>query len=132
MKPQVQESDREKWFYISAGLGLGALIWWFFVKTPPPPARMTITKDVAPLEPPKELPSVGAVAVRFDEVRELYKMGYMAPSMAIAQTEDLKSEIAVLAINGMYEENSAVALLARMDVFLRDVRSFHAMTSPGA
>jgi len=119
--------------YAAVGGILAGIVWWIFKKTPAPPSRATITKDVAPVTPPAERPTVGAVASRFDEMVELYRMGYLSPEKAIGQTESLEVQMAVLIMNGRGEQHSAEALVARTQAFIREVKSFQAsMTTPEA
>lgn len=123
----AKKKSEDSWWLAAAGVGLGALIWWLFRKTPALPDRMTTDKPVAPVEPPENLPTVGAVASRFDEVRELYKMGYLSPERTITQVHDLETVVAELLLRRVGEQASAEALVARMESFLFEVRTHQAL-----
>lgn len=128
-----KKEKTEPWVYAAVGGILAGVVWWLFRKTPAPPARATITQEVASLTPPEDLPTVGAVASRFDEVRELYKMGYLTPAKAVSQVEALEVEIAALLSRGKGERYSAEALIVRTQAFIQEVRNNQAfMTTPEA
>jgi hypothetical protein len=126
----MKSEETDPWMYAAVGAVLFGVVWWLFRKTPAPPARATITREVPSVTPPAELPTVGAIASRFDEVQELYKMGYLTPAKAISQVEALEAEVAVLLINGVGEKHSAEALVARTQAFITEVRRYQALMTP--
>lgn len=126
----MKNEETDPWMYAAVGAALLGVVWWLFRKTPAPPARATITREVPSVTPPAELPTVGAIASRFDEVRELYKMGYLTPAKAISQVEALEVEIGTLLVHGKGEKYSAEALVARTRAFITEVRRDQALMTP--
>jgi len=129
-KKRSDEDSALGWVMLAGGVGLG-LIFLFGPRKGKP--GVTVTKDVPRLEPPAQLPDLGAVAARFDEVRELYTMGYLTPAEARRQAGQLAETVARLVEAGRGDPGPAQELAQRIGRFLDQVRSFEAeMAAVGA
>lgn len=85
---------------------------------------VTEAGEVAPLTPPASFPTLGAVSTRFDEVRELYRMGYKTPLETLEELDQMTVAINRLRQQGVGDPASAEELLARMRSFSDDVAEF--------
>ena len=118
------------WIMLAGGVGLG-LIFLFGPRKDKP--GVTVTKAVPRLEPPSQLPDLGAVSARFDEVRELYTMGYVTPAEARSQALALAETVSRLVEARRGDPGPAQELAQRIGRFLDQVRAFEAeMAAVGA
>jgi hypothetical protein len=116
------------WVMLAGGAGLGLI----FFLTQKKASRPTETMPVAPLQLPGGFASLGAVSTRFDEVRELYTMGYLSPEDARVQVGQLAEAAAALVESGRGDRGSADLLVRRISQFLDTVLQYEKLVASGA
>ena len=111
------------------GLGVGL---YFLLKTKdeaadPTRPGVTQTAPVPPLEPPSSYLTLNSVAVRFAEVKELWRMGYMDAR----PTMDELTDLATAARNFQFSQPAvAEELIENMRKLYGDVRQWLIDTQP--
>jgi hypothetical protein len=103
--------------------GAATLALYHILKKKDAPGE-TQAADVPPIEHPFKYESFGAIASRFDEIRELYRMGYLTPDDTLSEIDRMIDAVTVLQIAERGERASALALLARMEEFRQGVAEF--------
>ena len=78
----------------------------------------TETMPVPPVQPPSDFQSLNAVATRFGQVRELYRMGYISPVDAVAQLDGLIAAIDALQAGGQADSATVVQLTSSINAFI--------------
>ncbi len=101
--------------------GVGAIIIWMLTRKQ---IRETVTGAIAPIEPPAAFASLGAVATRFDQVRELYRMGYLTPEKALDELAVLSAAAVDLQEKGRADPTSTQDIITRMARFGEDIFEF--------
>lgn len=127
-KKSDEDAETLGWVMLAGGAGLGLI----FFLTQKKAGRPTETMPVAPLQPTGAFQSLGAVNTRFDEVRELYTMGYLSPEDARAQVGQLAEAAAALVESGRGDRGSADLLVRRISAFLDTVLKYEALVTSGA
>ncbi len=76
--------------WITGGvLGLGVGLYFLLKSKDENGPGVTQTAPIAPLEPPSSFPTLDSVSVRFAEVKELWRMGYMEARPTMDELTDL-------------------------------------------
>ncbi len=93
----------------AVGLGVGL---YFLLKsaaeTPAGPG-VTQTAPVAPIEPPSAFPTFDSVALRFDEVKELWRMGYLEPGPVKVELDTLQTAASTFGGTNVTAVNELIA-----------------------
>jgi hypothetical protein len=112
-------------------LGGAAVTALFTILRPKPSAPgQTQAGGTAPLKAPDGYESIGAVTTRFDQVRELYRMGYKTPAETIAEITTLQSAATQLQRLNQGDPQVTIDLLGKMIEFRADVEEFAAASAP--
>lgn len=121
------------WIFVLGGLGLGAYYLLFRPK-PAPPARTSTPGQTVAKEPastlapaPSSFKTLAEVQKRFDEVRELYRMGRLAPEEAQEQALELFDVATDMASAGTAPTGEALALGEQISVFLEGIEEYLAL-----
>ncbi len=91
---KMAKKNNDSLLWITGGaIGLGVGLY-FLLKSKDEAAAATrpgVTQPapVAPIEPPSSYPTLDSVAVRFSEVKELWRMGYMDARPTMDELTDL-------------------------------------------
>jgi hypothetical protein len=99
---------------------------------PSPAPGVTQAAPVAPLRPPEGYPTIGAVAARFGQVKELYRMGYLTPEQAMSEMQTMSIALLTLSRRGVGEPVATEALVDQMSSFVKDVERFMAERAASA
>lgn len=73
---------------------------------------------VPPVEAPSSFADLNAVATRFSQVRELYRMGYISEVDAFAQLDGLLTAINSLQASGQADSATVVQLTSSINAFI--------------
>lgn len=81
-------------------------------------AGTTETMPVPPVRPPSDFESLNAVATRFGQVRELYRMGYISAVDTVQQLDGLLTAIDALRGRGQADSATVVQLTSSINAFI--------------
>jgi hypothetical protein len=112
------------WVFVGSAAALALYFIFRGQQSTPTTPGVTQSAPVAPLESPSKYQSIGAVSVRFDQVKELYRMGYMTPDQTMSEIDTLEDRAIALQVARQGDPASTIALLARMSQFRQDVAQF--------
>lgn len=115
------------WALLGGAAGWGIYMLVKGAMTPAPGPGKTQAAALPPLAPPSAFPNFAAIVARFDEVKELYRMGYLSPEQALGE------------INVLLEATRAygtptgdrIGATAAMLSFQQDVREYVVMQQQG-
>ena len=114
--------DALPWVLLGGAAGVGA---YFLLKPKQKEAETrpgtTQAAPVAPIAPPSRFADFASVSTRFDQVRELYRMGYLNPEQAI---QELDALAAAAYTTGQADPEAARLLAARIDAFREEIQEF--------
>lgn len=76
------------WFVLGGAAGVG--IWYLFknMGTPGGPG-VTVAAPMPTIAPPSRFANLQSIALRLDQLKTLYRSGYLSPEQAIAESEGL-------------------------------------------
>lgn len=76
---------------------------------------------VPAVESPSSFQDLNAVATRFGQVRELYRMGYLSAIDTFAQLDGLLTAINSLQVDGQADSATVVQLTSSINAFIDDL-----------
>lgn len=126
MNYRIGEAEKSSWGffeYVPFVLGGGVLAYGLYLLLKPKPAGpgQTEAADVAPTAAPSKYANFAAVATRFTQVKELYRMGYLDEVQAMGELRILHEEALLKAANSMATRAEADGLIAQMQSFSNDI-----------
>jgi hypothetical protein len=112
--------DALPWVLLGGAAGVAA---YFLLKPKQNEAESrpgtTQAAPVAPIAPPSRFADLTSVSKRFDQVRELYRMGYLTPERAFQELEALA---AAANTTGQADPEAARILVAKIEEFMEGIR----------
>ena len=108
--------DHSAWWVLG---GTGAIIGLYQLLKAP--FRATETMPVPPKEPPASFPDMNAVATRFSQVKELYRMGYLSADETASQLGRLMDAADALRDAGKISPGAAADLTSRIGSFFDNI-----------
>lgn len=128
----AKKNDDDTIYWILGGVGAALGLYLFLrPKEEEGPGR-TEAAPLPPLETPSTLPTVGAVATAFDNLKTNWRMGRIEAQAAWDTTNDLLTAVQLLQDAGVGDQASADELVRQIGLLREDIYDFTQLTSPAA
>lgn len=141
MNPWIGQSQTESNGFLDvlpwALLGGGAAGWGLYMLLKPkPPMREPAPGDtraapLAPIASPSRFADLASVDLRFSQVRELYRMGYLTPEQTLTELDALTVAVNAFGTRSAADAMDSAALIDRIYTFKIDVADYMRLQEQG-
>jgi len=99
--------------------------------TPEPSPGSTRAAPLAPIASPSRFADLASVDLRFSQVRELYRMGYLTPKQTLTELDGLAVAAKALPRSSADDARDLDLFVGRIDAFKREVEDYIKLQEQG-